>query len=80
MLVLLVWKQLNILVWDATNTTVCGARYSIIIEMTGLHDSLRYVVHIFVNAALYFSPNEHVLNRLSSLVGYNWRMFEYAFQ
>ena len=27
--------------------------------MTGLHDSLHYVVVIFVNAALYFSPNEH---------------------
>ena len=27
--------------------------------MTGLHDSLRYVVVIFVNAALYFCPNEH---------------------
>ena len=26
----------------------------IIIEMTGLHDSLRYVVYIFMNAALYF--------------------------
>ena len=24
--------------------------------MTGLHDSLRYVVVIFVNAALYFCP------------------------
>ena len=29
--------------------------------MTGLHDSLRYVVVIFVNAALYFCPNEHVI-------------------
>ena len=27
--------------------------------MTGLHDSLRYVVVIFVNDALYFCPNEH---------------------
>ena len=26
--------------------------------MTGLHDSLRYGVVIFVNAALYFCPNE----------------------
>ena len=77
--------------------------------MTGLHDSLRYVAVIFVNAALYFSlnehviiindrpalrygvvivmnaalyfcPNEHVFKRLSSLVGYNWRIFKYVFQ
>ena len=27
--------------------------------MTGLHDSLRYGVVIFVNAALYFCPKEH---------------------
>ena len=30
-------------------------------NLTGLHDSLRYVVVIFVNAALYFCPNEHVI-------------------
>ena len=29
--------------------------------MAGLHDSLRYVVVIFVNAALYYCPNEHVI-------------------
>ena len=29
--------------------------------MTDLHDSLRYVVVIFVNAALYFCPKEHVI-------------------
>ena len=52
----------------------------IIVEMTGLHGSLRYVVYIFMNAVLYFCPNEHVLKRLSSLVGYNWRIFEYAFK
>ena len=50
-----------------------------IIEMTGLRDSLHYVVYIFMNAALYFCPNEQVLKRLSSLVGYNWRIFSYAF-
>ena len=79
--------------------------------MTGLHDSLRYGVVIFVNAALYFCPNEHatttndrpvdplrygvviamnaalyfcpnehVFKKLSSLVGYNWRIFKYVFQ
>ena len=47
--------------------------------MTGLHDSLRYVVVIVMNAALYFCPNEHVFKRLSSLVGYNWWIFKYAF-
>ena len=52
----------------------------IIIEMTGLNDSLRYVVYIFMNAAVYFCPNKHVLKRMSSLVGYNWWIFEYAFQ
>ena len=44
--------------------------------MTGLHDSLRYVVVIVMNAALYFCPNEHVFKRLSSLVGYNWWIFK----
>ena len=29
--------------------------------MTGLHNSLHYVVVIFVNAALYFCPNKHVI-------------------
>ena len=43
----------------------------IIIEMTGLHGSLRYVVYIFMNAVFIF---------LSSLVGYNWRIFEYFSQ
>ena len=52
----------------------------IIIEMTGLHGSLRYVVYIFMNAAFIFCPNEHVLQRLSSLVGYNWWIFEYVSQ
>ena len=62
----------------------CGQRFHfravITIEMTGLHGSLCYVMYIFMHAALYFCPNKHVLERLSSLVGYNWRIFEYAFQ
>ena len=48
--------------------------------MTGLHDSLRYVVVIVMNAALYFCPNKHVFKRLPSLVGYNWRIFKFIFQ
>ena len=48
--------------------------------MTGLHDPLHYGVVIVMNAALYFCPNEHVFKRLSSLVGYNWRIFKYVFQ
>ena len=48
--------------------------------MTGQHDPLRYGVVIVMNAALYFCPKEHVFKRLSSLVGYNWRIFKYVFQ
>ena len=35
---------------------ILGGEFLVIIEMTGLHGSLRYVVYIFMNAAFIFLP------------------------